>query len=486
MASTSGEEGPPIIIKRVKKIEGGHHGGAWKVAYADFVTAMMAFFLLMWLLNVSTDEQKEAISNYFDPSSPRISDRVSGSGGLLGGQSMATEGAMTSTVQPINNPPVQASRPLGGRSKEGDADDKSQDPGQTDYDSQGFYDDGDPDAAEMNQEDWEDFEDGDQLKTPESIDEIDLAAASQEELERLEEELAEQLEEQRFEEARQDIEVAIEKEIQNNPEFPDLGQHLMMDMTPEGLRIQLIDREGRSMFPSGKADLYDFAQELVDIVAKVIEELPNQLSIRGHTDATPYPEGASYTNWELSADRANALRKALKAGGIATQRVENVVGRAEKEPLLPDDPTAAQNRRISVVLLKEKLTRPAETDTEDEAPTESNAEATEQDSDLTFEPEDSNTEPTTEPSSQTPTDGTDPAPTNAADTPEPAAEEEMIEIEPVTEETEIEEENPLDADDPFALPEDSMSGSDPAVMDEMQNDAPIQDNPADQDNILFF
>ena len=466
MVDTAGsEEGSGIIIKRVKKIDGGHHGGAWKVAYADFVTAMMAFFLLMWLLNVSTDEQKEAISSYFDPSNPRISEMTSGAGGLMAGQSVAVEGAMVTNVQPINNPPVQPSRPMGGRSKEGDADDKSQDPGNTEFESEGFYDDGDPNAIDDQSAEW----DGMDVEL-EDITEEDIAEASQEELERIEEELAEQLEEQRFEEARQQI----EDTLQNNPEFIEMGQHVVMDMTPEGLRIQIVDQEGRSLFPSGSARMYEFVQDLVGIVSKVVEEMPNQLSIRGHTDSTPYPEGADYTNWELSTDRANALRKAMKTSGIPAERIENVVGRADKEPLLPDDPFAAQNRRISVVLLKEKLTKKEEEETEDvQAP-----EASEEDEDILTEADD---ELLLEDSD------------TAEEAIEPEEEEDMeetetIELEPVIEEEATDEEDTGPVVDPMALPDNPLDVEDPFALPEMELEITPngKENEDSGQKILFF
>lgn len=469
MVDTAGkEEGSAIIIKRVKKVEGGHHGGAWKVAYADFVTAMMAFFLLMWLLNVSTDEQKQAISSYFDPSNPRISDMMSGAGGLMAGQSVAVDGAMVTNVQPINNPPVQPSRPMGGRSQEGDADDRSQDPGNTEFESEGFYDDGDPNAVQSESDDFEGMD-----IDIEDITEEDISAATQEELEQLEAELEEQLEEQRFEEARQQIEDAL----QNNPEFIEMGQHVVMDMTPEGLRIQIVDQEGRSLFPSGSAQMYDFVEDLVGIVARVVEEMPNQLSIRGHTDATPFPPGATYTNWELSADRANALRKSIKAIGIPEERIENIVGRADKEPLIKDDPFAAQNRRISVVLLKESLTRedepeepaPAEdvettNDTADEAP------LTEADDALLINDDASEAVSTETEASEESTSETT----------------EDITIEPVVEPEITPEEELEPAEDPLALPENPLDAEDPFALPEMETEVEDKGEEEGPQRILFF
>ena len=288
----------PIIVKRIKK-GGGHHGGAWKVAYADFVTAMMAFFLLLWLLNVSTDEQLNAISNYFDPTHPKVSERTSGAGGVLGGLSMSTEGAMTTNQQPITQPP-----PTGTS--------------------------GSPlNAAQAS---------GKVTSSP-------LEAAKQE---------IRAEEEKRLVEAQKTLEEAIA----NDASLQDMKDQFIVDMTPEGLRIQIIDKEGKPMFASGSARMFERTQSLLEKVTEIIKEQPNKLSIRGHTDSVPYAPGATYTNWELSADRANSSRRVMLDAGIPADRINNVVGKADTEHLLPEDPTNASNRRISITLLKEELTNP--------------------------------------------------------------------------------------------------------------------------------
>ncbi|MGH1398284.1 MAG: flagellar motor protein MotB [Alphaproteobacteria bacterium] len=306
----------PIVIKKIVK-GGGHHGGAWKVAYADFVTAMMAFFLLMWLLNATTEEQKNAISNYFDPSAPKVSDSVSGAGGVMGGTSLATEGAMVSNVQPITQP-----TPTG---TSGSAMNSSHSTNE---------------GSKAKQEDVE-------------VSEDDVEAAAQRAIEQAEEEIKQE-EEQKLEE----IKDAIEEAVASNPALKELAENLIVEMTPEGLRIQVVDAEGRAMFPSGSARMYQKTKALMQQMAKIIEGVPNEVSIRGHTDGTPYGKGASYTNWDLSSDRANSSRRMLEEGGIPAGRINNVVGKADTEHLLPDDPTNARNRRISIVLLKEEITDP--------------------------------------------------------------------------------------------------------------------------------
>jgi chemotaxis protein MotB len=286
------EKAPVIVIKKVVKGGGGHHGGAWKVAYADFVTAMMAFFLLMWLLNATTEEQRQGIAEYFDPTPMEVSDTTSGAGGVMGGLTVSEVGARVSEVQPITQ-----------------------------------NDQVTPDTSIKSQFNPED--------------------ASREQLEA---ELRKR-EDASFEEIKQQIEEAIQaSDLQN------LSKNLKIDMTPEGLRIQIVDQDGESMFPVGSAKPYEKTVKLLATVGDIIKKMPNQISVRGHTDSAPYGAGASYTNWELSADRANASRRVLLSSGIQDKKIENVVGKADTEHLVTEKPTDPQNRRISVILLRESLT----------------------------------------------------------------------------------------------------------------------------------
>lgn len=296
MAKKQNDERQPIIIvKKIKKVSGGHHGGAWKVAYADFVTAMMAFFLLLWLLNVTTDEQKAMISSYFAPADPRIATSTSGADGAMYGRTMAPDGAM-----PEDNTPISQMR--------------------------------DPSEGVGKQ-------DGEEGVQPPSMEEKIL-------------EEMDKADNKAFEEVQEQIKAAIE----TNPELSELSKNLVIDMTPEGLRIQIIDQEGKPMFELGSAKPLPAALKLFKIVTEVVKALPNQLSIRGHTDSIPYGKGAVYTNWELSTDRANASRRAMLDSGLALARVENVQGKADREHLVPNDPTNARNRRISIILLKQSIT----------------------------------------------------------------------------------------------------------------------------------
>jgi chemotaxis protein MotB len=287
------EESPvqPIIVRHIKKIEGGHHGGAWKVAYADFVTAMMAFFLLLWLLNVTTDEQKSGIADYFAPTAVTLA--RSGSGGLLAGRSMALEGARVGDGAPIVMAEI-APPPPG------------------------------------------------QNATSTQIQEQDAQRRRAE------------AEQDRFDEAR----AALEKALESNPQVAAMKDNIRISMTPEGMRIQLVDKQGGSLFPSGSAQMPERTRALVNQIAQIIQSLPNDLSISGHTDAQPFTAGAGYSNWELSSDRANASRRALQAAGIPVDRVTQVVGKADTEPLTPADPFLPENRRIDIVLLRQSPVLP--------------------------------------------------------------------------------------------------------------------------------
>ena len=343
MASTDNEVPAPIIVKKIKKGGHGHHGGAWKVAYADFVTAMMAFFLLMWLLNVTTEEQKNAISNYFDPTHPVVSSELSGSGGILGGMTMSPEGAQVSNVQSIAAPAGRVT-PRSGMAKG----DQTEQLGTSEHEGDTF----DPnlegrvasDTDKGAKEDGENnLQDGfNVLSEMEKLEQQDLEQMKA---------IIEEFENTNFEEIKEQI----IQEVEKSPELANLMDNLMVDITPEGLRIQIIDSEGRSMFPIGKANMHGFMKELVNKVTQVIIPQSNQISVRGHTDGKPYPVGATYNNWNLSSDRALASHRAMVDTGLEQNRVENVVGRADREHFLPDEPLSPRNRRISIVLLREKL-----------------------------------------------------------------------------------------------------------------------------------
>ena len=274
----------PIIVKRINKVAAGHHGGAWKVAYADFVTAMMAYFLLLWLVNVTTDEQKSGLADYFAPTSLSLS--RSGASGVLAGRTFAPdgarigEGAPPQVIAEIGPPPVGA-----------------------------------------------------QVRQPTDEEIADLVA---------------EREQADFDAAEASLNAALAA----NPDIAALRDNVLVDITPAGLRIQLVDKESGTMFAAGGATMPARTRELLNEITKVIAALPNDLSISGHTDPEPFGAGDGYTNWELSSDRANASRRVITASGFPEDRVREVVGKADSEPLTPEDPFLPENRRISLVLLR--------------------------------------------------------------------------------------------------------------------------------------
>ena len=288
----------PILIKKVKKVAGhGHHGGAWKVAYADFVTAMMAFFLLMWLINTTDPEQKRGIAEYFAPAS--VSPSTSGSGGILGGTSLGDDGVKSDGSMAVINQLA-------------------------------------PEAPQ----------------TDETGNTTDLSSASEEELR---EEIARR-EAADFASAA----ASLRQAMQDMPELAELSRHLIIDQTPEGLRIQLVDQEGRSMFEQNSARPNERARVLLRAISRVINQLPNRITISGHTSATGTRASAP-GDWALSSGRADASRQILEGAGVDADRIYQVSGKAGSDPLYPDDPTLAGNRRIAIILLREAPVLPADT-----------------------------------------------------------------------------------------------------------------------------
>ena len=330
----------PIIIKKVKGHGGhGHHGGAWKVAYADFVTAMMAFFLLLWLLNVTTDIQKRGIADYFEPTI--ASKSQSGAGGVMGGQTIGEPGAQS---LPTSAPSLALDRPALRQPDEGDDGDDGGTPSRdktADQDNPAVGQDQAP-TGKQGQTDKQ-TESDKQAQPP--------AKLSDEEADR---QLAER-EAKRFATA----EYMLRQAVAQDPELKALAQNLIIDETPEGLRVQLVDQDKQAMFALGSAEVLDPTKKLIAAITQVVQRLPNKVTITGHTDAIPYAGGRRYTNWELSADRANASRREFVADGLPESRIVRVGGVAERDPLLPDQPTSPRNRRISIVLLREAKEPPS-------------------------------------------------------------------------------------------------------------------------------
>src|ERR1700744_1054773 len=283
-----------VIIKRIKKGgNGGHNGGAWKVAYADFVTAMMAFFLLMWLINTTTPEQKRGIADYFAPQS--IAQTVSGSGGVLGGKGMGEESAPAGGPPSVmqNQSPPSPAAPV-----------KSLSSGMT----------GGANGASQN----------DSIPNASTAQDGEFAHAAE----------------------------AIRQAIQDNPDIANLSHQVMLEQTPQGLRVQLVDQDGRPMFQQGTSEPMPYTKKLLAAVGAIIDTLPNRVSISGHTAVNDAGTAAG-SDWQISSARAEAARAQLQAGGLASDRIYEVAGKAGSEPLLPEDPSASANRRLSIVLMRE-------------------------------------------------------------------------------------------------------------------------------------
>lgn len=262
----------PIIIKRKKVVAGGHHGGSWKVAFADFATAMMAFFLVLWLTATASPEQIKAVEGYFR--------------------------------DPI-----------------------------------GFTEGGSPNPVDLE---------GSASVINEASPDIESSQIQIED--EVVDELSETLEQRRMEELFQELKERIEQN-QTLQEFKD---QLLIDITDEGLRIQIVDRSGRPMFDSGRAELKYYSQDILFELAKTLGSVGNKLSITGHTDATPFKGRPGYTNWELSADRANTARRALVAGGVESAQIGRVVGLSDSVLFDTADPMAPVNRRISIIVLNKR------------------------------------------------------------------------------------------------------------------------------------
>jgi len=284
------EAAQPLVIKTKKIKDDGHHGGAWKVAYADFVTAMMAFFLLLWLLNATTEEQKDGISNYFEPIGAVKGS--SGSDGMFGGISVSDPG-------PIPEPGAKESLNL-------------EDPSDEDLDSDARGEG--EDVPEISSDVSE-------------IDPVD--------------------EERLFNTAKRLLESALDE---LPPELKDLKDTVKVDVTEEGLRIQLLDHDRNPMFEPQSAALTPLAEQVILFISTVVARLPNRVSITGHTDATPFTKPDGSGKWKLSLDRSQSARRALVATGIDAGRFKTVLGKADTEPAFGTDPTAAQNRRVVIVL----------------------------------------------------------------------------------------------------------------------------------------
>jgi chemotaxis protein MotB len=280
------EDKRPIVIKRIKKVVGGAHGGAWKIAYADFVTAMMAFFLLMWLLGSTTKGDLNGISEYF-----KTPLKVALMGGTGSGDS-------SSIIK-------------GG--------------GQDLTRSEGQVKSG-------------------ELPPEKKI--INLKATREEFL---------RLERKKELEKLKDLKANLEKMIDADSKLKKFKDQILLDLTSEGLRVQIVDEKNRPMFKSGSAELEPYTKDILRAIGNVLNEMPNKISLSGHTDAQPYVTAdGRYSNWELSADRGNASRRELIKGGLADDKIVRVVGLSSAVLFDKAQPLNPINRRISIIVMNKK------------------------------------------------------------------------------------------------------------------------------------
>ncbi|OYY90415.1 MAG: flagellar motor protein [Sphingomonas sp. 28-66-16] len=288
-----GANQPPKVI--VKKIyiegHGGHHGGAWKVAYADFVTAMMAFFLLMWLLGATTEKQRKALADYFAPNLVNFKASSAGSTGLFGGAS----------ITDLDNYPHKAQQ-TGTKSMTIPVDAK-----------------GGANVGSGNKG---------------SLKDRTIAAEDKKNFEKI---------------ARQ-----VKAQMAANAKLAKLATHIRFVPTRDGLRIDLVDNADYSMFGLGTTQLEPEADKLIGLIAESIRGTANPIMIRGHTDSLGYGSPSGMNNWLLSSSRAEATRRRLAAGGLTDERFERIEGVADREPMITDDPADPRNRRVAITLLYRK------------------------------------------------------------------------------------------------------------------------------------
>ncbi|WP_447933975.1 flagellar motor protein MotB [Stenotrophomonas lactitubi] len=275
------ETKPTVIVRRVKKAgHAAHHGGSWKVAYADFVTAMMAFFLVLWLMASTSKPERAAISEYFRNPSPLVGSSATPAPGMAG-----PGGASTSMIK------------LGG-------------------------------ATDVSRGNSNDPFQNQQKAIPQPVEE-------------------QQRDKQQLEALMKELQEAISRSQALEP-FKD---QLLLDLTPEGLRIQIVDKQNRPMFDLGSATLKPYTQQILHELAEYLNHVPNRISLTGHTDITAYSAARGYGNWELSADRANAARRALIDGGMDDSKITRVVGLSSSVLFDRTDPQNPINRRISIVVM---------------------------------------------------------------------------------------------------------------------------------------
>ena len=297
---------PVIVIKKV--IDDGHggaHGGAWKIALADMMTAMMAFFLLMWLLGASNEDQRKSIADYFRPSSHSLTPfgQMAGSNGVLGGRSIIDPDAFPYAARQTGLLERLTPRSEGGPNPDTDPGPENENPA--------------PDPDKL---------------TPEQKKQI-AAQADAENFQKLEKE--------------------IKQKLSENKRLEQLKDQVAISRDKDGLRIEIIDKADFAMFPSGSNNMQGKAAALIKEVANSLATMPNKVAIRGHTDAVPFQSAEGRNNWSLSAERAEATRQLLEKNGIPADRFTRIEGVADTDPFNPKDPRDPRNRRMSITVLNQ-------------------------------------------------------------------------------------------------------------------------------------
>jgi chemotaxis protein MotB len=299
---------PEIVYRKVKSHGHAHHGGAWKIAYADFVTAMMAFFMLLWILGATTEDQRKGIADYFTPTIVQ-QQNSGGSNGLFGGRSVMTPEGAAARPQMTGRRPITASGSDSQSNKPGDGRGQSAGSGHL------------PRANST------------------AAQEAEARGAN----------VARLADEARMIKAIQ----KMKQRLESDPTLSGLKGQVRFVRTRDGLRIDLVERADFAMFTLGTSAPTEKAGELVQMVARAIEGTPNRLTVRGHTDALGFSRSGGASNWSLSSARADATRRLLMGAGIAGGRFRRIEGVADTDPFVKAAPLDPRNRRISITLLYE-------------------------------------------------------------------------------------------------------------------------------------
>ncbi|NML08145.1 flagellar motor protein MotB [Sphingomonas sp. G-3-2-10] len=290
-----GNNQPPKIIYKKIYIEGhgGHHGGAWKVAYADFVTAMMAFFLLMWLLGATNEKQRKALADYFAPTLVELKQNSAGSNGIMGGDAINAQDNYPNKASQTGTKSLTV--PVGGV---------------------GGKDVGTGDKGTLKDQ-----------RAMQAQDQKNFAEMTK----------------------------AVQRRMQSTPALAKLAKHVRFVPTRDGMRIDLLDDANYSMFDLGTTALVPEASTLIGLIAETIRGTENPIMIRGHTDSLPYGDPRAMNNWMLSSGRSEATRRRLASGGVPDARFERIEGVADREPLIKENPADPRNRRVSITLLYRRV-----------------------------------------------------------------------------------------------------------------------------------